>query len=219
MRGLVTLRELAGFWVAAGAVQLGLCLWLDARLLPLLVVAWVYLGLMTKEFFAREWLKARPVAYLLSHMLIMPIVDLYATACDWLVAGHGRPPAGVLIFLIVSFFSGIVLEFGRKIRAPEDEEHGVETYSFLWGPRVAATVWLSALLLGATFAITAAYRVGVEAVTAAVLGLFFLLCLYTASRYLGKLQKGFGRRIENLSGVWVLVIYVLLGIAPLMARA
>jgi 4-hydroxybenzoate polyprenyltransferase len=36
-------------------------------------------------------------------------------------------------FFWVSFFNGTVLEIGRKIRAPQDEEAGVETYSFLWG--------------------------------------------------------------------------------------
>ena len=32
---------------------------------------------MTAEFFVPEWLKARPFLYLVSHMAIMPFIDLY----------------------------------------------------------------------------------------------------------------------------------------------
>ena len=88
---------------------------------------------MTREFFVARWLKAHPIVYMTSHMVIIPLVDLYATACDWRVAGLTGPPAGLSWFLIVSYLNGIVVEIGRKTRAPADEEHGVETYSALWG--------------------------------------------------------------------------------------
>ena len=55
----------------------------------LLAGAWIYLALMTREFFAAAWLKRHPVVYMTSHMVILPLVDLYATACDWGVAGGG----------------------------------------------------------------------------------------------------------------------------------
>ena len=48
---------------------------------------------MSAEFFAPERLRTRPLLYLVSHMAIVPLIDLYATACDWMVAGaHRRPP-------------------------------------------------------------------------------------------------------------------------------
>ena len=49
------------------------------------------------------------------------------------LVGGGIPAAspGLFWFLIVSFFNGVVVEIGRKIRAREDEEEGVETYSSL----------------------------------------------------------------------------------------
>ena len=52
-RGLVTLRELAWVGVGAAAMQLALALWLEPSLAWLLGLAWVYLALMTREFFAR----------------------------------------------------------------------------------------------------------------------------------------------------------------------
>ena len=55
--------------------------------------------------------------------MIMPLVDFYATACDWWTVSH-RPPPGLLWFVIVSYFNGVVIEVGRKIRPAEDEEEG-----------------------------------------------------------------------------------------------
>src|SRR5205814_2059908 len=125
-RGLVTLRELGVLWALTGLVQFGFALWLQPSLAPLLALVWVYLILMSKEFFVGEWLKAHPVPYLISHMVIIPLVDLYATACDWWTQ-DGSPPNGLFWFLIVSYFNGIVIEIGRKVRGPKEEEPGVNT--------------------------------------------------------------------------------------------
>src|SRR5207244_2784241 len=79
-RGLVTLRELGRLGAAAALIQLFLALVLDPSLVLLLAVAWIYLALMSKEFFVGEWLKQHPIPYLISHMVIIPLVDFYATA-------------------------------------------------------------------------------------------------------------------------------------------
>jgi 4-hydroxybenzoate polyprenyltransferase len=50
-RGLVTLRELAWVGVGAAAIQLALALWLDPSIAWLLLLAWIYLAMMTREFF------------------------------------------------------------------------------------------------------------------------------------------------------------------------
>ena len=132
-RGLVKLSELGWVGMGAALVQMAIAVALSPRLLVLLIVTWAYLGLMTKEFFVSRWLKAHPISYLLSHMVIMPLINLCATACDWLPA-TGVVPAGIGWFLVMSYFNGIVVEVGRKLRAPEDEETGVETYTSLYGP-------------------------------------------------------------------------------------
>ena len=56
-RGLVTLRELRVIGVGSALVQLGLALWWDPSIALLLALVWLYLSLMSKEFFARDWLK------------------------------------------------------------------------------------------------------------------------------------------------------------------
>lgn len=216
-RGLVRLHELALIGVGGALVQLALAFWLAPGLALLLVATWGYLALMTREFFVRDWIRERPITYLWSHMLIIPLADLYATACDWQSA-QGTPPPGLFWFIAVSFFNGVTLEFGRKIRAPEDEEPGVRTYSQLWGGRKAAFAWLAALFLTAACAVAASARIGFVLPVMVALGLLFMISLVLAWRFLKKPVTGRAKLLEHFSGLWTLVLYLSLGLIPLLWR-
>jgi 4-hydroxybenzoate polyprenyltransferase len=216
-RGLVTLHELAHVALFGALVQAALALWLAPALLPFLLLTWAYLGLMSKEFFARRWLRAHPIAYLLSHMLILPLIDLYGTACDWRVAGVAAP-AGLLWLLAASFCNGIVLEIGRKIRAPEDEEPGVETYSVLWGRWRAIAAWLGVLAVTALCALLAATRIGFALPAAPAMGLLLVVAALMGRRFLLRPGGGRAHAIELTSGVWTLLMYLFLGPLPLLVR-
>jgi UbiA prenyltransferase family protein len=214
-RGLVTLGELGSIGVAAAAMQFGLALWLKPSLLWLLVPTWAYLALMTREFFIARWLKAHPIVYLTSHMVILPLVDLYATACDWHVAGRRTPPAGLVWFLIVSYLNGIVIEIGRKTRVSADEEPGVETYSALWGAERAARAWLGSIVLTGAAAWRASARIGTQAPMLALLAVLTVACAITVRRFIRHPTPGSGKAIEVMSGVWTVLMYLGLGAAPL----
>jgi hypothetical protein len=214
-RGLVKLSELRVVFILAAAIQLGLVLWLDARLLWVLGIAWTYLALMSVEFFCRDWLKARPVIYLVSHMGIMPLVDFFGTACEWLPRA-GKAPAGLGWFLAASFFNGVVIEFGRKLRQPADEEEGVETYSALWGVTGGATAWVFMLFWTWICAIQAAKAIDFEFPVCCGLGAVMLIALAT---FYGYAHRGMsGKKIEAVSAVWTLALYLLLGLVPLLVK-
>jgi len=218
-RGLVSLGELAAVGVAGAVLQLGLALWLDPGLVWLLLAAWVWFGLMSAEFFAKAWLKARPIVYLGSHMVILPLIVLYATACDWLVAGVAIPPAGLTGFLLMCMVNGVVFEIGRKIRAPEGEQEGVETYSALWGPARAVLAWFGALLLagvagiqvGASFG----FAVPFAAVTAGLLAVAALVVVRFHKARNDKTAKAF----EVMSGLWNLSTLLALGVLPMVFQS
>lgn len=214
-RGLVTLGELRRVAIGAALTQFLLALWLVPSMVWLLGLAWIYLALMTREFFAATWLKARPIAYMLSHMVIVPLVDLYASACDWWVAGLRRPPAGLIWFLIVSFFNGLVIEIGRKIRAPEDEEPGVQTYSLLWGRGGAVSAWLAAIGATAVCALQVARHIGVGLPVGVLLAVLVLGCVVVGARFVRRPTSRGGKTIETVSGVWTVLMYLSLGAAPL----
>jgi 4-hydroxybenzoate polyprenyltransferase len=216
-RGLVSLRELGWLGVICAIAQLGLSLWLSPALVLPLGVVWLYLGLMGKEFFVVQWLKAHPLIYMLSHMVILPLINLYGTGCDWLVAG-ATMPLNSCWFLLASFFNGMVIEIGRKIRTPGDEEFGVDTYSAVWGYRKAAIAWLLVLFLTAVAASLAANQVLFMFPVVVVL----LLMLGCAGGIIGLfLKKPTTQRanaIEVMSGIWTLLVYLGLGIVPMFLR-
>lgn len=213
-RGLVKLRELAILGAAGAAIQLGLALWLSPRLGLLLLVTWSYLALMTREFFVRHWIRERPITYLWTHMLIIPLADFYATACDWQGA-RVPPPTGLFWFIAVSFFNGVTLELGRKIRAPGDEEVGVRTYSHLWGYRNATLTWLMVLLITAGCALAASARIGFLRIEVTILGLLTGVALLLAWQFLARPITGRSRLLNHFSSLWTLVLYLSLGVIPL----
>jgi 4-hydroxybenzoate polyprenyltransferase len=217
-RGLVKLRELAWLGVGAGLVQLAAALAVQPRLVPFLVVVWAYLALMSLEFFVPAWLKARPFTYMWTHMLIMPLIDFYATACEWLVRGASLP-GELFWFLLVSFFNGCVIEVGRKLRAPADEETGVETYSAVWGRGPAVRAWLIAMALCASCALMATRAIDFLLPAAAVLAALLLVSAFIGTRFLKTEAPGAGKRIELVSGVWTLTMYLIVGVVPLAVRA
>ena len=216
-RGLVTLRELGVIGIVAAILQLGLALAVRPALALILIMVWAYLALMSVEFFAGDWLKARPVTYLWTHMLIMPMIDFYATACDWMVQ-EAELPAGLAWFLMVSFFNGIVIEIGRKLRAPADEEPGVQTYTVLWGSPGALRAWIGAMSACGACALAAAASVDFLLPVAALLLALLGTALMFALRFLRNPAPGTGRRFELLSGIWTLAMYLMVGVVPLLAR-
>lgn len=216
-RGLVSLGELGVVGIAGALVQLGLALWLHPSLVLLLVSVWSYMALMSKEFFVRRWLKARPLTYLSTHMLILPFITLYATACEWLAVG-ARPPRDLFWFLVVSFFNGTAIEIGRKIRAPKNEENGVETYSALWGRKPAVLVWLAAMLLAAAAALPVANRIDILGPVVGLLVIMLIAATVLAWLFLGQPQTRLARLFEPVSGLWTMIINLALGAMPLLPR-
>ena len=214
-RGLVNLRELGWVGFGCGTIQLLLALWLAPLLMIVLLAGWLYLMLMSVEFFARDWLKMRPITYLWTHMFIMPIVDFYATACDWIPSGMKSPPHGLFWFLIASFFNGVLIEIGRKIRAKEDEETGVQTYSYLWGRSKAVVVWLGVMLITGICAVLAARRIDFGWQVGTVIGSLFLISIAAGLNFISAPHKHGGKRFELLTGIWTLLLYLSLGLIPL----
>jgi len=213
-RGLVSLRELARLAVAGGVVQFVVAVSIDVGLVPILLALWLYAGLMTREFFVRDWLLAHPVAYLFSHMLIMPLIALYASAFDWLCECR-EMPLGMPWLLLLSFSCGLVLEIGRKIRLPADERAGVETYSALWGGKVAVSAWFAALGLSVFAYAMAASHLG-PGYLALVPGVLVMAAgLYSVWAFPGPRRDRAGQLIEPVSGVAALILYA--GLGPLQA--
>ena len=203
-RGLITLKELG--YLGAIIITVELILAYQSQTFMLLVILGLYWFFMSKEFFVATWLKAHPIVYLLSHMMIMPLIA-------GLMVSVQAPQATQwpLSFLLLAFFNGVVLEIGRKIRQKEEEEDGVETYSFLWGKKRALMIWIAVITLSLLFFYTL-----VPFVIFIPLFMFELYLIYYAKKFLQS-ESIRGKKLETLSGVWLLLSYTFIYLSDLIS--
>lgn len=215
-RGLVSLRELRATAFPVLGLALALNGWFLPPVLPFYLLALAYLLLMRFEFFAASWLRRHLTPYMLSHMLIIPLADIYASSYDWRLDG-AEPQPGLLLFFGVSYCNGIVLEIARKLRAPEAEEPGVDSYTRLWGFRGALLIWLAVLTLNCALAAAAVLAAGSGA-SAAVLAGCYLLALIPWFRFLRRPTAKASKLLEAVSLIWALVMYLTIGGIPQLLR-
>jgi len=219
-RGLIDLRELRWIGAAAAAAQVALAWALEPALLVFLAGIWLWMALMTAEFFAPRALKARPMLYLASHMAITPLIALFAVACGWTAAGmtFQLEPA-VIAFLALAYANGAAIEISRKTWAPNDERRGVETYSRLWGPLGAACGAAIAISVGWGLACSLLYAAGAATWLIGVMSALALMALAAASAYAHRPRTLRAKLLESAVGIWVLGSYFALTAAPFVAGA
>ena len=213
-RGLISLRTLRGLGLLGIPPAAALVTVHEPILLVILAVVWIWLGLMTVEFFVPAWLKARPLPYLVSHMLILPLIALLVTACAWAI-DPGKAPDGLAFLLILAFLNGIVLEIGRKVRAPANEREDVETYSATWGVRPATGIWLLALLTAAVLCFALSLRLGAVLLVGPIVLVGMALALFAGLTFSEAPDTRTERRMDRVSRLWVLLSYAALAAAPL----
>ncbi|MBL4812811.1 MAG: UbiA family prenyltransferase [Rhodobacteraceae bacterium] len=215
-RGLVSLSTILKLGLLTMPLA-ALVTWLwYGPVLWLLLLVWLWLAAMTAEFGVPHWLKARPVLYLLSHMAIMPLIDLLLTSFEW--ALHGEPASKLWIFLALSFVNGCVLEIGRKLWATENEITGVETYSGLWGPQRAAQIWLAFVAVSCALLVAVGFATGVGWASLAIGVVGFAICAKSAVAYMRVPTKAAQERMDMLAGLWVFGCYAVAGFLPLIIK-
>lgn len=212
-RGLVALKELKAIGVALGLLQIAMAILINFRLLFMLAIVYLWYMLMCKEFFVPKWLKPRHTTYLLSHMIIMPFISLYATAIEW-VPREGVLSFGLFVYMISSFCDGTVIEVGRKLRAPENEEYGVDTYTHIWGPRRAMFVWFICVSISLVSTILAGFQVRVGLEIAAMLAILYCYALFIAIRFAKNPTPKNAKIFTLFPGIWMIFNYSILGFLP-----
>lgn len=215
-RGLISLNELKQVGIGVLIAQLLVVLiWPSFR--PIYLITMVYLGLMFREFFVESWLRKHQVPYILSHMLIIPLVDLVASSAHWSFA-EIAPPRELLWFFLVSFFNGIILEIGRKIKPTDKEEEGVISYTKIWGLKTAPVIWMILMLVTGGLATIAARSINSPFWIHIVLVVCCVSAIALAVPFLLKPTEKRAKQIENISGLWTMAMYLCLGAIPFMVK-
>ena len=214
-RGLISLAELRKVGWAIFAMQAILLVFFQTKMLFLFFIVLGYMLLMGEEFFVPEYLRKRPMLYNLSHMFIIPLVDIYASGLDWFLEGHS-PHWGLAWFFGVSYFNGLVLEFGRKMRAPDYEEEGVNSYTKQYGVKKGPMLWLLFLIITALLAIGAALYADYGTFAVGWFLSCFILCSIPTILFINNPTKKGSKYIEVAAGVWTLLMYFSLGAIPMI---
>ena len=211
-RGVVTLRLIVSLGIVTIPIGIILALIHGAGIIWLLLLVWVWLTAMTFEFGFPAWLKARPVLYLLSHMAIMPLIDLLLTGIEW--RPHGSAAPALWLFIAMSFSNGCVLELGRKLWAPENERVGVDTYSGLWGPKRAAAIWLIFVSISAGLLLGVGIATGFALAFALVTLVGLIICAFAARQYASNPTQKAEKQMDTVAGLWVFGCYATAGFLP-----
>ena len=225
-RGIISLKALGKIGIATVIIQIIFAHAINPKIIYYMMLVWIYMFFMAKEFFIKKWLTKRILIYALSHVVIMVFITLVIVeATQYIVPKnifdvfilqrykHNIDFALIPLFAL-NYLNGIVLEIGRKTRKTDEEEHGVQTYSKLWG-RKKAVIILSLLfiieyllvILGLTHTYKEYFFFG---------GLTLLIILIVSIYFMVKFLKKdlSGKIVETVSGLWIIFSSMCMGFLP-----
>lgn len=209
--GLITLRDLKILGGMAIATELVLsAIWSPAALVSVLT-ALLFSVLMLKEFFIGDWLKRHFLVYAVSHMLIMPLLAMvvYSFATGryaW------EAPGWYWLYAFVGFFVTFNWEISRKIRAPEDERAGVDTYTKVFGTYGAGYAVLAIRVIDTGMVALVGYHLQLSVWFYVVLIALFGVCTIGFLQYRFNTNRKTAKRMETYAGMYIIAFDLALAI-------
>ena len=225
-RGIISLKTLGKTGIVTVIIQIMLAHVIDPEIIYFMIFVWIYMFLMAKEFFIKKWLTKRILIYALSHVVIMVFITLVIVeATQYIVPKnifdvfilqryrHNIDFALIPLFAL-NYLNGIVLEIGRKTRRSDEEEHGVQTYSKLWGRKKAVIVLSLLFVIEYFFVILGLAHTYKEYFFFGGLTLLVILIvlIYFMVKFLKKDLSG--KIVETVSGLWIIFSSMSLGLLP-----
>ena len=210
-RGLVTLRHLKIAGAIAIATEVIIAALRGPRALTAWAIAFGYSLVMLREFFARDFLKRRFLLYATSHMLIMPLLSLlvfsFATRrWPW------EAPPWFWVYAFVGFFVTFNWEVSRKIRAPEEEIDGVESYTKIFGTFGAAYLVLGIRAIDTALVAAVGRHLGVSRWFYVALAALYCVCLFGFFQYRFRPTPRHAKMMEVYAGMYMIVFDLLVAV-------
>lgn len=209
--GLITLRDLKILGGMAIATELVLsAIWSPAALVSVLT-ALLFSVLMLKEFFIGDWLKRHFLVYAVSHMLIMPLLAMvvYSFATGkyaW------EAPGWYWLYAFVGFFVTFNWEISRKIRAPEDERAGVDTYTKVFGTYGAGYAVLAIRVIDTGMVALVGYHLQLSVWFYVVLIALLGVCTIGFLQYRFNTNRKTAKRMETYAAMYIIAFDLALAI-------
>jgi hypothetical protein len=154
-RGIVTLPLLKRLLIIVLVAEAVLAALLGPTALLWWGAALAYSLAMWAEFGVGSWLSKHIVLYAITHNPVVALLALFAHGATG-VAWDNR----FIWYLLMVSFGSLAFEIGRKMRTPDEEVAGVETYSSALGRGRAGWLLRLVILLAAAFGGLAIMAVG-----------------------------------------------------------
>jgi 4-hydroxybenzoate polyprenyltransferase len=208
-RGLVTLRHLKVLGGVAIVLEVLCALFSGWAAIVAVGVAVTFSWIMLHEFFVPRWLRAHFIAYSIAHMLIMPLIT--ATIFSFTMQ---RPfweaPWLFWAYAAADFFAFSNWEISRKIRIPEDEIAGVDSYSSHLGMFTAGYVALALRVLNTILAWIVGVYLHLGVFYYAGLIVLFLVCLAGLVHFRLAPSRRTAKHLDQLGGSYIVLFYFVL---------
>jgi 4-hydroxybenzoate polyprenyltransferase len=210
-RGVVTLGELkllGGVTIVLEFAFAALC---GPAAVTAVLTAFVFSLLMLKEFFVAEWLKQRFLVYASVHMLIMPLLSMivYSFATGQFL---WEAPGWYWLYSCVGFFVAFNWEVSRKIRAPEEEIEGVDSYTRLFGTYGAAWLVLVIRVIDTGLVSLVGLHLGLSVWFYILLLLLFMVCMVGFFQFRFQTSPATAHRMETYAAIYIFAFDLALAI-------
>jgi 4-hydroxybenzoate polyprenyltransferase len=210
-RGQITLAELKWICVLAIGLEFFFGYLAGPAAMMSVLVAFAYSVLMLKEFLVRDWLKRHFLVYVICHMLIMPLLAMIVFSFTterylW------DAPGWFWVYSFVGFFVALNWEVSRKIRAPEDEIEGVDSYTKQFGTYGAGYLVLLIRMVDTGLVALVGLHLGLSVWFYVWLLVLFLVCMIGFFQYRFSTTRATARRMEIYAGLYVVVFDLALAV-------
>jgi len=208
-RGLITLTHLKILGAAAILIELACALLSGWAAVVAVGVTVFFSWVMLHEFFVPVWLRAHFILYAIAHMLIMPLMT--ATIFSFTMQ---RPfweaPWLFWAYAAADFFAFSNWEISRKIRMPEDEIEGVDSYSGHLGLFTAGYVAMGLRVLNTVLAWIVGVYLGLGWFYYVGLIVLFLACLGGLLHFRLAPSRRSAKNLEAYGGAYIVLFYFVL---------
>ncbi|HVR37496.1 MAG TPA: UbiA family prenyltransferase [Thermoanaerobaculia bacterium] len=211
-RGDITLRHLKIAGAIAIATEVALAALRGPAALTAWAIAFAFSLLMLKEFFAPHFLKRYFILYATSHMLIMPLLALTVFSFATLRWPWEAPP-WFWVYAFVGFFVTFNWEVSRKIRAPEQEIDGVDSYTKIFGTFGAAYVVLAIRAIDTALVAAVGWHLRFANWFYAALVLLYAVCLFGFVQYRTRPTPRHAKMMEIYAGMYMIVFDFLVALS------
>jgi len=208
-RGLITLKELKVLFIICAILQVLITFIFNKEGLILLALVWAFSGLLSKDFFIKEFIDKHMLFGVLLDELLMPVLVIYLSS--YIIAPDLCMEALVFsnlgYILLISYLVSWIVEIARKIRAKEDEEEGVKTYTAVLG--IGESIFLlfileTLLMLLQISILGIAHSLWIIAI--------YILIITINLLFAEKKSKKFAKMTELSANIYIIIVYLSMGL-------